>query len=133
MFRSCSRFFGSPKPTLPHGLSDYVQQCCIPVSHRDRRSYAGSQAADHACGDDLVSLCECAPVSANKKKNLPILATPATLQAGSSRCDARESFGAEIVAPIKRNALHFETVCALLAFGKGGDALAVCALLEGRG
>ncbi len=72
-------------------------------------------------------------MSANKKKTLPIVATLAPLHAGSGRCDVRKSFGAEIVAQIKRNALHFETVCALLAFGKGVDALAVCALLEGRG
>lgn len=41
--------------------------------------------------------------------------------------DVRESFGAEIVAQIKRNRLHFETVCDLLACGKGVDALAMCA------
>lgn len=52
------------------------------------------------------------------------------MHAESCRHDVRESFGAGIVVPIKWNALHFETVYALLACGKGVDALAVCALLE---
>ena len=71
----------------------------------------------------------CQPV----KKNLPGVIRVITMHAGSGRTDIRESFRAEIVVPIKRNALHFETVCALLACGKGVDALAVCAQRERRG
>lgn len=151
-----------PETSLPRGLN--VQLRCILATHRQCRSYAGLRAADraiHALGsmailqgclyvslEKLVSRwanthwshtimrCKlsCAPVSANKKKPLPILAgLLTTREAGCGKGNVRESFSAEIVGPIKWNALHFETVCALWACGKGVDALAVRAPLKRRG
>ena len=81
----------------------------------------------------LSSLLYVTPLCQPVKKNLPSLTRLTTMQAGSGRHNVRQSFGAEIVAPMKRNALHFEKMRALLACRKGVDALAVCAPLKRRG
>lgn len=64
-----------------------------------------------------------APVLASKKKDLPSLTRPTPLHVESERHDVRESFRAEIVVPIKRIALHFESWCAPLACGKGVECV----------
>lgn len=69
------------------------------------------------CVQQYEVRCDCAPMSANKKKRpLPILARlmTTTLHIVSGKADVRESFSSEIFAPIKRRGFHFETVYAPL-------------------
>ena len=118
-----------------HRLRMCVQRFCVLVTDRHPGAYVGTRTADcamlawglkFALNDWFEEKGDfCAPVSASKKKALPNPTHLITMHAESVRHDVRESFRAEIVVPIKRNALHLETVCALLDCGKGVDALAV--------
>lgn len=65
------------------------------------------------CGPEKDALA-----SANKKKSLPLMARVTTLHVVPGWRDVGEPLSAKIVLPIERNALHFETVCALWLAGR---------------